>query len=85
MIKGHRCGIGLLSVIMGGLLLMPPALCAQQPTYGGTLRVAWGADITGLDPYICPLPRRPVLVCGGQSLQQPAHHRWRAELCPRAR
>jgi peptide/nickel transport system substrate-binding protein len=54
MMKGHRFSIGLLIVIIGGLLLMPPALCAQQPKYGGTLRVAWEADITGLDPYISP-------------------------------
>jgi peptide/nickel transport system substrate-binding protein len=27
---------------------------AEQPKPGGTLRVAWEADITGLDPYISP-------------------------------
>jgi ABC-type transport system substrate-binding protein len=27
---------------------------AQAPRPGGTLRVAWEADITGLDPYISP-------------------------------
>ena len=41
-------------VIVGCLLLTPLALWAQQPKSGGTLRVAWEADITGLDPYISP-------------------------------
>src|SRR5262249_56994922 len=27
---------------------------AQQPRHGGTLRVAWEADITGLDPFVSP-------------------------------
>jgi ABC-type transport system substrate-binding protein len=25
---------------------------AQAPTPGGTLKVAWEADVTGLDPYL---------------------------------
>lgn len=27
---------------------------AQQPKPGGTLRVAWEADVTGLDPHLSP-------------------------------
>src|SRR5215813_11859311 len=27
---------------------------AQQPKSGGTLRVAWQADISGLDPHVSP-------------------------------
>ena len=27
---------------------------AQQPTPGGTLRVAWEADVPGLDPHLSP-------------------------------
>jgi peptide/nickel transport system substrate-binding protein len=40
-------GIGFLVVL--GLLGLASA---QQPKPGGTLRVAWEADITGLDPYV---------------------------------
>jgi peptide/nickel transport system substrate-binding protein len=41
--------IGLLVVLVFvGLAL------AQQPKPGGTLRVAWEADVTGLDPHISP-------------------------------
>jgi ABC-type transport system substrate-binding protein len=27
---------------------------AQAPKPGGTLKVAWEADVTGLDPYLSP-------------------------------
>jgi peptide/nickel transport system substrate-binding protein len=37
--------------VVAGLLLLPAAW-AQQPKPGGTLRVAYEADITGLDPHI---------------------------------
>ncbi|MGH8060319.1 MAG: ABC transporter substrate-binding protein [Candidatus Entotheonellia bacterium] len=37
---------------MGVILAIPVALWAQQPKHGGALRVAWEADITGLDPHI---------------------------------
>src|ERR671924_166413 len=47
-------GIGSMLVVVGCLLLPPLAVWAQQPKPGGTLRVAWEADITGLDPYISP-------------------------------
>ena len=36
------------------LLSLVAVATAQQPKAGGTLRVAWEADITGLDPYIPP-------------------------------
>jgi ABC-type transport system substrate-binding protein len=46
---GWSLGIGLL-VMVGLVGIAAP----QQPKSGGTLRVAWEADITGLDPYISP-------------------------------
>jgi ABC-type transport system substrate-binding protein len=46
---GWSICVGLL--IMLGILGLAPA---QQPKSGGTLRVAWEADITGLDPYLSP-------------------------------
>jgi len=27
---------------------------AQQPRYGGTLRIAWEQDVTGFDPHVSP-------------------------------
>jgi ABC-type transport system substrate-binding protein len=33
-------------------LLLPGWAAAQQPKAGGTLRIAWEADITGLDPHM---------------------------------
>src|SRR5215813_1290682 len=50
--QGHRRRIGLMSAMVGFLLLTPIALWAQQPKSGGTLRVAWESDLTGLDPHI---------------------------------
>src|SRR5688572_1975329 len=52
--KDYSLHSGLMVVIVGCLLLTPLALWGQQPKSGGTLRVAWEADITGLDPYISP-------------------------------
>ena len=50
--KGHKSSIGFM--IIGCLLLTQLLAWAQQPKPGGTLRIAWEADITGLDPYISP-------------------------------
>ncbi len=49
-----RFQIGLMSVIVGCLLLTTPALWAQQPKPGGTLRVAYESDVAGLDPHVSP-------------------------------
>jgi ABC-type transport system substrate-binding protein len=46
---GWSLVIGLL-VMVGFVGIAAP----QQPKSGGTLRVSWEADITGLDPYISP-------------------------------
>lgn len=51
---GHRLRCGFLMAVIGCLLVTSLAVGAQQPKSGGTLRVAWEADITGLDPYISP-------------------------------
>src|SRR6266545_7689932 len=49
-----RFQIGLMSVIVGCLLLRTPAVWAQQPKSGGTLRVAYESDVAGLDPHVSP-------------------------------
>ncbi len=51
-----RCGEHVwVFLLVAGLWLVPPAsLWAEQPKYGGTLRIAWEADITGLDPHNSP-------------------------------
>jgi ABC-type transport system substrate-binding protein len=49
--KGHSLSRGFMIVILGSLLLIPAAW-AQQSKPGGTLRVAYEADITGLDPHL---------------------------------
>jgi ABC-type transport system substrate-binding protein len=36
------------------LLSLVAIAMAQQPKSGGTLRVAWEADITGMDPHLSP-------------------------------
>jgi len=46
----HRRHIGFMMLIVGCLLFAEPEAWAQQPKYGGTLRVAWEADVTGPDP-----------------------------------
>ncbi len=45
--RGWSIGMALLFVL--GVL---GVACGQPPKAGGTLRVAWEADITGLDPYV---------------------------------
>jgi peptide/nickel transport system substrate-binding protein len=49
--KDHTFSMGLVIAILTYLLL-PSAGWAQQPRPGGTLRVAWEADISGLDPHL---------------------------------
>jgi peptide/nickel transport system substrate-binding protein len=51
--RGYTFSTGFMIAILASLLLMPAAW-AQQPKQGGTLRVAWEADITGLDPHLSP-------------------------------
>jgi peptide/nickel transport system substrate-binding protein len=50
MIYGRRSWV--LFAVIGLLLTLPVALSAQQPKSGGTLKIAWEADITGLDPHM---------------------------------
>src|SRR5882724_8951339 len=50
MVKGHSFSVALIIAIVTSLLL--PAAWAQEPKPGGTLRVAWEADVTGLDPHL---------------------------------
>ena len=50
--QGYRRRIGLMIAMAGMLLLTPLAVWAQQSKSGGTLRVAWESDLTGLDPHI---------------------------------
>jgi ABC-type transport system substrate-binding protein len=49
-----RCITWALLLALPAVLLLVADVGAQQPKSGGTLRVAWEADITGLDPYISP-------------------------------
>lgn len=49
--KRHACGTGFVIVIVTWMLLVPVSW-AQQPKPGGTLRGAYEADITGLDPHV---------------------------------
>jgi peptide/nickel transport system substrate-binding protein len=39
-------------LVVGLLLALPGWAAAQQPKSGGTLKIAWEADITGLDPHM---------------------------------
>ncbi len=41
---------GLCRLIAVSLLFMPPMVWGAEPQPGGTLRVAWEADVTGFDP-----------------------------------
>jgi peptide/nickel transport system substrate-binding protein len=50
--RPHRLSIGLVIALIGYLLLTPVTSRAQRPKLGGTLRVAWEADVTGLDPHL---------------------------------
>jgi peptide/nickel transport system substrate-binding protein len=51
--QGDRGSTGCVVVMIGCLLLvlMQPAGWSEQPKPGGTLRVAWEADVTGFDPH----------------------------------
>jgi ABC-type transport system substrate-binding protein len=50
--KGQRFSMGVMVVIVACVVLASPAGWAQQPKPGGTLRVAYESDLTGLDPHI---------------------------------
>src|SRR5215475_2557757 len=52
--KGHGRRIGLMVTMVALLLLTATAVWAQQPKSGGTLQVAWEADLTGIDPHVSP-------------------------------
>jgi ABC-type transport system substrate-binding protein len=47
----HTCSTGFMIAILAFLLVLPVGW-TQQPKPGGTLRVAWEADISGLDPHL---------------------------------
>ena len=51
---GYRHRTAFFTAIIGYLLLMPLVAWGQQPTSGGTLRVAWESDVAGLDPHLSP-------------------------------
>jgi ABC-type transport system substrate-binding protein len=50
----YRYRTGFLIAIVGYLLLAHLVAWGQQPKSGGTLRVAWEADIAGMDPHVSP-------------------------------
>jgi peptide/nickel transport system substrate-binding protein len=52
--KGHTCSTGFMVATVACLLLLLPVVWAQQPKPGGTLRVAYEADVSGLDPHLSP-------------------------------
>src|SRR5262245_27049416 len=49
---GYRHHAEFLLFLMAILLLMPFTAWAQQPKSGGTFRVAWEADASGMDPRL---------------------------------
>ena len=49
---GNRHHPGVLLCLVGFLLLAPLTAWAQQPKSGGTLQVAWEADVAGFDPRL---------------------------------
>jgi ABC-type transport system substrate-binding protein len=49
-VKGLRQNIWWCYVLMVSLLLVQPIAWGAEPKPGGTLRVAWEADVTGFDP-----------------------------------
>jgi hypothetical protein len=51
---GYGYHTGVLLFLVGFLLLAPLSAWAQQPKPGGILRVAWEADVAGLDPRLSP-------------------------------
>jgi ABC-type transport system substrate-binding protein len=52
--KAHPSSAGFMIAIVACLLLSPSLGWAQQPKPGGTLRVAYEAEISGLDPHVSP-------------------------------
>ena len=44
--------IWIVLAVIGWVMVCASAVGAQQPKSGGTLRIAWEADITGLDPHM---------------------------------
>ncbi len=50
----HRYSVGVALIIAVVVALLLPVAWSQQPKGGGTLRVAWEADVTGLDPHLSP-------------------------------
>jgi peptide/nickel transport system substrate-binding protein len=46
-----KCSVVFCAVV-GAVLMLSGWTAAQQPKSGGTLRIAWEADITGLDPHM---------------------------------
>ena len=51
---GYRYRAAFLLFLVGLLLMAPFTAWAQQPKSGGTLRVAWEADVAGMDPRLSP-------------------------------
>ena len=51
---GYRHHTEFLLFLVGILLLAPFTAWAQQPKSGGTLQVAWEADVAGMDPRLSP-------------------------------
>jgi peptide/nickel transport system substrate-binding protein len=52
--KDHPFRLGIMIAILACLPLLLPAGWAEQPRSGGTLRVAYEADVAGLDPHLSP-------------------------------
>jgi ABC-type transport system substrate-binding protein len=50
--NGHRYRVWCMLLSLGCVLWTPCLAWSQQPKSGGTLRVAWEADVTGLDPAV---------------------------------
>ena len=48
----HRYRVWCMLLSLGCVLWTPLLAWSQQPKSGGTLRVAWEADVTGLDPAV---------------------------------
>src|SRR5918992_3644882 len=46
-----KCSV-MLCAVVGMVLMLSGWTAAQQPKSGGTLRIGWEADITGLDPHM---------------------------------
>jgi ABC-type transport system substrate-binding protein len=50
--NGHRYRVWCMLLSLGCVLWAPWLAWAQLPKSGGTLRVAWEADVTGLEPAV---------------------------------